>query len=474
MQKDEFEELLKVGSLNQQQMNKFRKLIETYKDRCATSTTKLTSTNIVKHTIDTGNKGPVVSKAYKTNLEQKKKLKEWIDENLAQGIIEESNSNWASPITVVKKKDGTDRVCGDYRKLNEITVKDEYPLPRIDELIERFEGKKWFSSMDLLSGYHQIEMDENDKKKTAIICHYGLYQYKRMPFGLCNAPRTFQRMMNKIFRPYLDEFITLYLDDILIYSDTFEEHIEHLEKVFEVLKKANLLIKLKKCKFCVDEIEYLGHIVSKNGIQVDPAKIESIKKLKPPTSITGIRSIIGLCSYYRKFVKNFSKIAKPMSNLIKKDIKFEWTKECQEAFETLKEKLITSPILQHPNYEKEFILITDASGTGLGAVLAQLNDQGKEIVVAYASRSLQGAEKRYPITDLECLAIFWGIKYFHKYLLRRKFTIITDHAALKTLKTAKVPSGRRGKWMMELQQYDFEVKHRSGKSNTNADALSRL
>ena len=280
--------------------------------------------------------------------------------------------------------------------------------------------------------------------------------------------------MNRLFREYIDEFMVVYIDDILIYSKTFEDHMKHLKIVFDTLEKARLKIKLKKCEFCESNREFLGHIVGRDGLKPDSKKIEKVKNLKIPKKVTDVRSVLELCSYYRKFVKNFAKIAKPLHELTSKSAELEWTQKHQESFNTLKEKLINHPILQYPNFDKEFILITDASEQGLGAVLSQLNEDGKEVVIAYASRSLQGAEKNYPITELECLAIIWAVKHFQKYLTKRKFTIITDHSALKTLRTAKVPVRRRAQWMMYLQQYDFEIKHRPGKSNTNADALSRL
>ena len=390
------------------------------------------------------------------------------------GIIRKSHSPWSSPVVIVGKKDGSKRFCVDYRKINAITTTDSHPLPRIEELLEQFRTSRWFSTMDLASGYWQIEMKEEDKQKTAFTCCYGLYEFNVMPFGLKNAPPTFQRLMIELFRKQLDEFVVVYIDDILVYSKTFEDHMKHLKIVFGILQKANLMIKLKKCKFCEQNIEFLGHIVGKDGLKPEPGKIDKVKELKAPTNVKGVRSILGLYSYYRKFIKNFSKIAKPLNQLLKKDEKFQWTEEHQKAFEILKQKLIEYPILQYPNFEKEFILITDASGIGLGAILSQLNKDGKEIVIAYASRSLRGAEVNYPITELECLAVFWAIQYFHKYLIQRKFTVITDHAALKTFNTDQTPKGRRARWMHKLQQYDYEIKHRSGKSNTNADALSRL
>jgi len=281
--------------------------------------------------------------------------------------------------------------------------------------------------------------------------------------------------MNEILKDWLDEFVVVYIDDIMIYSKTFEEHLEHIEKILKKLREVNLMLKLSKCKWGERNIEFLGHVVGNDGLKPDPGKIDKIKNLPIPTTQKGVRSVLGLCGYYRKFVRGFSKIAKPLNELLKKVKQFEWTESQQKAFEELKEKLIQYPILSYPDYEKEFILITDASGRGLGAVLSQLNGDGKEIVIAYASRSLVQAEKNYPITDQECLAIMWAIEHFHKYLIGKKFMIITDHSALKTLKTAKIPTkGRRARWIMELQQYDFEIKHRSGKENSNADGLSRL
>ncbi|GET52314.1 retroviral-like aspartic protease 1 [Rhizophagus irregularis DAOM 181602=DAOM 197198] len=360
-------------------------------------------------------------------------------------------------------------------KINQMTITDAYPLPRIDDLLEKFRVAKWFTTIDLASGYWQIEMEEEDKEKTAFICSQGLYEFNVMPFGLKNAPAIFQRTMNKIFKEYLDKFMNVYIDDIIIYSKNWNEHLQHIKIVLEELRKTNMMLKLKKCEWAKKNVEYLGHIVGTDGLKPDNKKIEKIKNLKLPKNIKQIREINGLCSYYRKFVKGYLKIVKPIMELTRKNVPFVWTDKQQKALEELKKKLINYPILQHLNFEKEFILITDASGEGLGAILEQLDENNREIVISYASRSLVNAEKRYPITELECLAVFWEIKYFHKYLFGRKFKVITDHAALKGfISTSKVPKGRRGRWMMELQQYDFEIIHRLGKENKNADAMSRL
>ena len=392
---------------------------------------------------------------------------------LQQGLIRESYSPWNSPVVIVTKKDGSARFCVDYRKINNITITDAHPLPRIDELLEKFRKGRWFTSIDLASGYWQVEMNHDDKDKTAFTCHLGLYEFNVMPFGLKNAPPTFQRLMNKVLKEYLDDFVIVYIDDILIYSKTYEEHLEHLEKVFERLREANLMIKLKKCKFCMPNVEFLGHIVGRDGLQPDPTKIDKMRNLKPPVDLTTLRGALGLFSYYRKFVKGFSTVAKPMTELLRKDEPFIWNEKRQRAFDILKEKLTTAPILGYPDYEKPFILFTDASGKGLGAVLSQKQND-KEVVIAYASRSLNKAEQNYPITELEALAVVWAINHFHKNLILRRFTVITDHSALTTLMKTQEPKGRRARWIMKLQEYDFDIKHRSGKKNSNADALSRL
>ena len=472
---EEFNQSYKMGKMEKEQENEMRRLIEKYKEICEISDTKLGRTNIVKHEIDTGNHKPIAQKPYRTDDEKKELIKKEIDKMLKNGVIRKAKGPWGSPVVIVDKKDGTKRFCIDYRKINDITVTDAHPLPRIDDLLERFRKANWFSSIDLASGYWQIEMDEKDIVKTAFTCHLGLFEFIVMPFGLKNAPPTFQRMMNEILGEWLDEFVVVYIDDIMIYSKTFGEHMEHVEMILKKLKEVNLMLKLKKCKWCEQNIEFLGHVVGSNGLKPNPGKIEKIKDMKRPTKVKEVRAVLGLFSYYRRFVKGFSKIAKPLHELLKKEKGFEWGEKQQKAFEELKKKLIEYPILSYPNYEKEFILITDASGEGLGAVLSQYNDEGKETVIAYASRGLKPAEKNYPITEQECLAIVWAIEYFHKYLIRKKFTIITDHSALKTLKTSKIPkTGRRARWMMEIQQYDFEIKHRAGKENGNADALSRI
>ena len=419
---------------------------------------------------------PIAKKPYTiTDPIKRKKLKEEIDKMLEANIIRKSFSPWASPVTTVMKPDGSIRTCGDYRALNDVTIGDAYPMPKMNEELEKYREAKYFTTMDAMSGFWQIAMAEEDREKTAFVTQYGLFEYNIMPFGLKNAPATFQRCMDEILKEYRDEFVTVYIDDILIYSKTFEEHLEHIRKVLQKLREANMKIKLKKCKFCEGEIKYLGHIVGRNGLKPDPARIEKIKNMIRPTKVKELRAVMGLFNYYRKFVKGFSEITRPMNKLLKKDEEFIWGEKQEKAFKKLKKKLIKAPILQYPNFGRQFVIFTDASKKGLGAVLSQIDDDGNERVIVYDSKSLIQAKKNYHTTDLECLAVIWAIQKFHKYLFTGiPFKIITDHSALKTLRTAKIPKGRRARWIMELQQYDFTIEHRAGKKNANADALSRI
>ncbi|GET54019.1 hypothetical protein GLOIN_2v1765994 [Rhizophagus irregularis DAOM 181602=DAOM 197198] len=472
---EKFTEKFKVGDITNEQKGKLKVLVEKYKDIFEYDGEKYNRTNLVKHEIrlKEGTE-PIAQKRYKENDEKGKFIRKEVDEMLKLGKIRESRSPWSSPVTLAGKKSGNYRFCIDYRKLNKVTITDAYPLPRIDEQLERISSGKWFTSLDLASGFNQIEMAEEDIEKTAFICSAGLYEYNVMPFGLTNAPASFQRLMDKVLKEYLNEFVIVYIDDIMIYSENFEDHLKHIKLVLEKLKEASLILKLKKCIFGKTEIEFLGHVVGKNGLKPSPGKVEKIQKLTAPINIKGVRSILGLCTYYRKFIKDFSKIVKPITSLLRKDEKFEWGIKQHEALEILKRKLTEEPVLRQPDWLRKFILITDASGIGLGAVLAQKDDKGQEYVIEYASKSLNRTEQRWPITEQECYAIVWGIQHFHKYLINRKFEVVTDHAALKGLMTAKVPKGKRSRWVMELEQYDFEITHRPGKENKNADALSRI
>ncbi|GES76231.1 enzymatic polyprotein, putative [Rhizophagus clarus] len=474
-EKEKIRKKLMIGEIDDQRKEVIEKMVNRYKEIFEYDGEKENRINYVKHEIKIKEgQEPIMQKRYRETEEKGKFIKKEIEQMLKLERIRPSKSPWASSVTLAKKKTGNYRFCVDYRKLNAVTITDAYPLLRIDELLEKYRTAKWFTSLDLAAGFHQVEMVEEDKEKTVFICSKGLYEYNVMPFGLKNAPGTFQRLMNEILSEYIGEFVVVYIDNIMIYSKSFKEHMEHLEKVLRKLKEKNIILKLKKCKFGERNIEFLGHIVGRDGLKPEEKKIEKIRNMERPRNIKEIRSFLGLCSYYRKFVKDFSRIAKPISNLVRKNVEFKWEKKQQEAFEELKKRLMEYPVLIQPDFNRKFILMTDASGEGLGAVLGQKDENEKERVIAYARRSLTGAETNYAITDLECLAVVWAVQHFHKFLIERKFEIITDHAALKGLMNAKIPKGRRARWIMELQQYDCEMIHRSGKENKNADALSRM
>ena len=354
-----------------------------------------------------------------------------------------------------------------------MTEKDIYPLPVIDDILESFKGAKWFSSLDLASGYWQVAVKEEDRKKTAFITKSGLYEFNVMPFGLCNAPATFQRLMDKVMKKYLGKFVLVYLDDLTIYSKTFEEHVQHLSLIFQTLRDAQLKLNKDKCHFFLHVITFLGHEISWQGIRPDEEKLIKVKEFPRPTNLQTLRGFLGLASYYRKFIKDFSKRAKPLNHLLQKDIPFEWKSEQQKAFEWLKTQLITAPILRHPDFSQPFYLHTDASGTGLGAVLAQKDENKNEYAIAYASRSLNQAERNYSTTEQECLAVIWAVEHFKHYFGISPFFVVTDHSALKWLRTTEL-KGRRARWILRLEPYNFTILHRAGKKHNNADTLSRL
>ena len=309
---------LPVGGLTKNQLTQLKLLIKTNKNLFAKDLSELGRTNIVKHTVDTGKFRPIKQRPYRCSPDEHKRIADEVHEMHKKGIIRESNSPWSSPVVIVPKKDGSRRFCVDYRKLNEITEKDSYPLPRIDELLDNLGNAKWFSSIDLASGYWQVEMDKRDRSKTAFICREGLFEFNIMPFGLTNAPATFQRLMDSVLRGILRKYALVYLDDIIIFSQTWEEHLHHLREIFQRLRNANLRMKFKKCRFATDELEYLGYIVSREGLKVDPKKIEKVLNWPTPKTLTELRGFLGLVNYYRIFIKRCAVIARPLNHLLRK------------------------------------------------------------------------------------------------------------------------------------------------------------
>ena len=394
-----------------------------------------------------------------------KELKLQLQELLEKGFIRPSVSPWGAPMLFVKKKDDTLRLCIDYRQLNKLIVKNKYLLPRIDDLLK---GASIFSKIDLRSGYHQLRIKDVDVHKTAFRTRYGHYEFLVMPFGLTNAPAAFMDLMNRVFRPYVDQFVVVFIDDILVYSKDRENHEAHLRVVLETLRKEQLYAKLNKCEFWLNEVSFLGHIVSKEGIRVDPKKIEVVIEWKPPRNVIEIRSFLGLADYYRIFVKGFSMIAAPMTRLLQKDVRFEWSENCQRSFEKLKAFLTKALVLTQLTCSKEYVIFSDASLNGLGCVLMQ---EGK--VIAYASRQLKPHERNYLTHDLELAVIVFALKIWRHYLYGGKCFIYTDHKSLKYLPSQRELNLRQRRWMKLIKDYDCVIDYHPGKANLVADALSR-
>lgn len=411
---------------------------------------------------------PVSKQPYRMAPAEMKELAKQLQELLDKGVIRPSVSPWGAPVLFVKKKDGSMRLCIDYRELNKLTIKNKYPLPRIDDLFDQLKGASYFSKIDLRSGYHQLKIKSEDIPKTAFRTRYGHYEFLVMAFGLTNAPAAFMDLMNRVFKKYLDKFVIVFIDDILIYSKSEEEHAEHLRIALEILRKEKLYAKFSKCEFWLREVQFLGHIVGSEGIRVDPAKIEAVMNWERPKTPTEVRSFMGLAGYYRRFVKDFSKIAVPLTRLTRKNEKFEWTDKCEKSFQELKQKLVTAPVLALPDDQGDFVIYSDASHKGLGCVLMQ---HGK--VIAYASRQLKPHEQRYPTHDLELAAIVFALKLWRHYLYGEKCEIYTDHKSLKYIFTQKELNMRQRRWLELIKDYDCTISYHPGKANVVADALSR-
>ncbi|KAK9153378.1 hypothetical protein Sjap_000858 [Stephania japonica] len=349
-------------------------------------------------------------------------LRSQLEELLQKGFIHPSMSPWGAPVLFVKKKDGSLRLCIDYRKLNQVTIRNRYPLPRIDDLFDQLAGAKFFSKIDLRSGYHQLRIRESDIEKTAFSTRYGLFEFTVMPFRVTNAPAIFVDLMHRVLRPFLDRYVIVFIDDILIYSKTREEHERHLRDVLMTLREHRLYAKFSKCAFWLREVKFLGHVIGSQGISVDGDKIRAIIDWRTPETVSDIRSFLGLAGYYRRFVQDFSLIAAPMTRLTKKDVKFEWSEDCEAAFLELKRKLTSAPVLALPETGKGFSVYTDASETGLGCVLMQ---EGHP--VAYLSRRLRPHEENYSVHDLELAAVVFALKAWRHYLYGERFMLFTDH-----------------------------------------------
>ncbi|HLO99762.1 MAG TPA: reverse transcriptase domain-containing protein [Fimbriimonas sp.] len=421
---------------------------------------------------------PPFGPMYSMSDAELKEVREWLDEHLSKSFIRASSSSCASPILFVKKKDGSLRLCVDYRALNAITKKDRYPLPRIDESLHQIQGSTIFTKLDLRHGYNLIRIKEGDEWKTAFRTRYGLYEFLVMPFGLTNAPATFQRYINDTLREFLDVFCVVYLDDILIYSKNTKEHQEQVRKVLEKLQEAGLFVNPGKCEFSVSRTSYLGFIIDQDGISMDQEKIKAITEWEAPRKVRDVQCFLGFANFYRRFIHGYSRVCRPLFDLLQKNHPFEWTSECQEVFDELKMAFTTAPILRHFDPTLETILETDASDFVTSGILSQRFPERDKLVlhpVAFFSKKMSPAECNYGIGDKELLAIVQAFEEWHIYLhgLESPVLVYTDHHNLETFRTKRMLNRRQARWAGELAQYNFKIVFIPGEKNGKADALTR-
>lgn len=398
-------------------------------------------------------------KPYRTPLNKRKIIDKAIDDMLDSNIIQRSKSSLSFPTVVVDKKDGSKRFCVDFRQLNKITKTNSWPLPLIDDLLDQLGKASYFTSLDLKSGYWQVQIQEQDKEKTTFVCHRGLFEFNVMPFGLCNAPQVFSDLMSVVLQG-LDSFVLAYLDDILIFSKSIEEHERHLRTVFDRLRQHGLKLKAKKCSFMKEQTQYLGFIIDKRGVRPDPDKVAAIRSLPSPTSVREVRSFIGMCSYYRRYVPNFSKIAEPLVSFTKKYAKIKWNDQCQQAFNYIKDSLTVIPLLSYPDPNKEYLLYTDALDTAVGASLVQpMNDNDDEVILGvrkeikplyYLSHKLRDTQTRWSTVEKEAFAIHFALQKLDHYLHSAKFIIRTDHKPLKYLLDAPMKNKKIELWALSI------------------------
>jgi transposase InsO family protein len=438
-------------------------------------------TNVMTYTIDTGESQPIRSRSHPWSPYIEKEINEEVDRMISLGVIERSNSSWGHPIVPVRKASGKMRLCLDSRKLNTVTAHDPYPLPHLRRILGRLEKSTYLSTVDLSDAFWQIPLDLASREKTAfIVPSRGLYQFTRLPFGLKNSPMALARCMDKVLDQSWEPNVFVYLDDIVICSETFEEHLKWIRRVANRLSEANLTINTTKSKFCQREIKYLGYILSGNGLHPDPAKVTGILNYQAPTRIREVRQFMGMANFYSRFIENFSGIIAPISDLLKGEKKneksmkkFVWTAEAENAFNQIKSKLISAPILANPDFGSPFTVQTDASDRAIGAVLTQTQD-GVEKVISYYSQKLSSAQRKYAATERECLAVLFAIRHFRCYIEGVHFYVQTDCSAITWIQNLKADgSNRLSRWAMELQQYEMTITHKKGKLNIVPDALSR-
>jgi hypothetical protein len=455
------------------QTKQVEKLLIQNIDCFAGSMNQMTVTDILECSLNTGDSLPIKQLPYRTSITEREEIDKIVFELLESQHVVPSNSPWSAPVVLVSKADGSKRLCVDYRQLNKVLKPDSYPLPHIDDLLASFQGSNYFSTLDFKSGYFAIKIREEDQEKTAFVTPRGVYQFRVLPFGISVAPSVYQRLINCVFASRGWRHTLAYLDDLIIFTKTFAEHLEELQAVFNLIRKAKLKLNPKKCTFFEQRVKYLGYIVSKEGISTDPNKIRAVQEYPRPTNLREVRSYLGFCSYYRRFIKDFSRIVKPLTGLTKKNAPFNWNEEQEQAFNELKICLSTAPVLGHPDLSLPFQLRTDVSKLGIGAILIQEEKDGRKTVLGYASRALSDAEACYSSCEMECLGVIFALSYFRSFLVGKKFTVVTDNLPLKYLLTTRNLRGRLARWALLTQEFTFDIVHRAGVNMKDADALSR-
>ena len=444
-----------IGKLEPKQSEALQSFLQEQQEVFASTVKDIGTTHVTEHVVDTADARPIKQLPRRLPQALKPVVDKQVNEMLETGIIRQSNSPWASPIVLVRKKDGNWRFCIDFRKVNDLTVKDAYPLPQVNEIVDSLNGQKYFSTLDLTSGYWQVPVEQESIPKTAfVIPGGGNFEFLKLPFGMTNAVPTFQRLMATVLQGSLGTKCLVYLDDVLVFGSSFEEHLANLQVVFEAIRKAGLKLNPRKCVFAETKVKFLGYELSGEGLAPDSEKVLAIEQFPKPVDVSSLRSFLGMMGYYRRFVDGFSEIAAPLHRLLQKNVKFEWNKDCQKAFEELKRSLISAPIMAFPRFDREFVLYTDASDVGVGSILAQKDDSGVERTVAFASRAFSGSEKNCTTTEKEAFAVIWGLEHFNAYVYGHKVIVYTDHRALQWLRDIKNPSGKLARWILKLEEFD--------------------
>ena len=464
------------SDLTVEQKKQLMTLLNNFRDVFAADSSELGRTDVYKHDIELVDGAPPVrSRPYRTSPAMQKVIDKQIEQMLKDRIIEPSNSEFSSPVVLAKKKNNEYRFCVDYRRLNAVTKVMSHPVPLFTDVVDLIgnEQASYFSVLDAASGFWQIPLTDRAKKLSAFVTQSGQYSWTVTPFGLVNSPASFSLVMSSVLRGLNYRVALCYVDDVIIFSKTFEDHLRHLNDVFTRLRTANLTLKPSKCTFAAPEVYYLGHIISKHGVKVQPSKIEAVRSFPVPKNQHDLKSFLGLTCYYRRFIKGYSTIAATLHKLLQKDCKYVWTKETQSAFDLLKQALTSAPVLAYPHSDYPLTIHTDASGQSIGYVLSQTDPQGVSRVLAYGGRALRPNERKWTVTEQECLAVVCAINEYKIYLTNQKVTIVTDNKALTWLKTIKHTNGRLARWSILLSSIDYDIKHRPGKTHQNADSLSR-